>query len=65
MGRDGAVGLKQLRGRGALTIAQDEDSCAVYGMPAEAMRLEAAAFQFTPQQMRGLFSDICNGRALR
>ena len=33
MGRDGALGLKALRDRGHYTIAQDESSCAVYGMP--------------------------------
>ena len=37
MGRDGAAGLRRMRDRGAFTIAQDETSCAVYGMPAAAM----------------------------
>ena len=41
MGRDGAVGLKRMRDRGAFTIAQDEASCAVYGMPAAAMAVGA------------------------
>lgn len=42
MGRDGAAGLLALRRAGALTIAQDEESCVVYGMPREAERLGAA-----------------------
>ena len=41
MGRDGAVGLKRMRERGAFTIAQDEATCAVYGMPAAAMAVGA------------------------
>jgi two-component system chemotaxis response regulator CheB len=45
MGRDGAAGLKRMRDRGALTITQDEATCAVYGMPAAAMALGAAELQ--------------------
>ena len=43
MGRDGARGLKALREAGALTIAQDAGSSAVYGMPKAAVELNAAA----------------------
>ncbi len=42
MGRDGAGGLLQMRKSGAHTIAQDEESCVVYGMPKEAVKLGAA-----------------------
>jgi two-component system, chemotaxis family, protein-glutamate methylesterase/glutaminase len=42
MGRDGARGLKEIRERGGRTIAQNKDSCVVYGMPKEAVRLGAA-----------------------
>jgi len=42
MGDDGARGLRDLREAGAWTIAQDEASCVVYGMPKEAVRLGAA-----------------------
>lgn len=38
MGDDGAIGLKEMREAGALTIGQDEASCVVYGMPKEAMK---------------------------
>ena len=42
MGRDGARGLKQMRERGFHTIAQDQASSAVYGMPKAAVALDAA-----------------------
>jgi two-component system chemotaxis response regulator CheB len=37
MGEDGAAGLLELRRTGALTLAQDEESCVVYGMPRAAV----------------------------
>lgn len=42
MGRDGAEGLLRMRQAGAHTLAQDEASCVVYGMPREAHALGAA-----------------------
>jgi two-component system chemotaxis response regulator CheB len=37
MGKDGALGLKEMRNAGAHTFAQDEKSCVVFGMPKEAI----------------------------
>ena len=42
MGKDGAAGLKALRERGWITLAQDQETCAVYGMPKAAKELDAA-----------------------
>ena len=42
MGDDGARGLKEIRDAGAPTVAQDEKSCVVFGMPKEAIALGAA-----------------------
>ena len=42
MGDDGARGLKEMRETGADTIAQDEESCVVFGMPKEAIKLGGA-----------------------
>jgi len=43
MGRDGALGLKYLRDKGHVTLAQDQASSAVYGMPKAAAELKAAS----------------------
>lgn len=39
MGNDGAEGMKEMKERGAYTIAQDEATCVVFGMPKEAIAL--------------------------
>ena len=56
MGRDGAEELKIMADRGALTIAQDEESCVVFGMPGEAIRLGAARFVFPPHKIAELLA---------
>ncbi len=43
MGDDGARGLKEMKDAGAYTIAQDEESCVVFGMPREAIKLDAVS----------------------
>jgi len=41
MGNDGARGMKLMHTKGARTVAQDEESCVVFGMPMEAIKLGA------------------------
>ena len=41
MGADGALGLKEMQAAGSRTVAQDEASCVVFGMPKEAIKLGA------------------------
>jgi two-component system chemotaxis response regulator CheB len=43
MGNDGAEGLREMNNAGALTIAQDSESCVVFGMPREAIARGAVA----------------------
>jgi two-component system response regulator WspF len=51
MGFDGANGLKILRDKGHITIAQNEQSCVVYGMPKAAIELKAAEYILAPEQI--------------
>jgi two-component system chemotaxis response regulator CheB len=58
MGRDGADGLRRLRDAGALTVAQDEATCIVYGMPREAVRLNAARHVLAPAEIATLLRSL-------
>lgn len=49
MGRDGADDLKLLRSKGAVTIAQDRESSVIFGMPGEAVKIDAADFILPPE----------------
>jgi two-component system chemotaxis response regulator CheB len=51
MGDDGALELKLLKDRGAVTIAQDQSSSVIYGMPGEAAKLVAAGYILPPEQI--------------
>jgi two-component system chemotaxis response regulator CheB len=55
MGDDGAVGLLEMRKAGAQTLAQDEKSCVVYGMPKEANK-RGAVGRFVP--LEGIAREI-------
>lgn len=52
MGRDGAAELKEMRDQGALTIAQDEATSVVHGMPGAAVELGAAMYVLPPEGIR-------------
>lgn len=58
MGRDGADELKSMREKGAVTIAQDEASSIVFGMPAEAVRIGAATHVFSPDQIASFLTKL-------
>jgi two-component system chemotaxis response regulator CheB len=53
MGDDGAQGLLEMKQAGAYTIAQDEKSCVVFGMPKEAIKLNAAEKILALEQIAG------------
>jgi two-component system chemotaxis response regulator CheB len=61
MGKDGAAGLLRMRQKGALTLAQDEATSVVYGMPGEAARIGAAGKILPLGQMaEGLLEAVAN-----
>ncbi|MBE9467472.1 MAG: chemotaxis-specific protein-glutamate methyltransferase CheB [Bacteroidetes bacterium] len=51
MGQDGAKELKLMKDKGSITIAQNEESSAVFGMPGEAIRLNAAMHILSPEEI--------------
>lgn len=58
MGDDGARGLREMHDAGARTIAQDEDSCVVYGMPKEAVKLGAVDEVVPLQRIAGAIQSL-------
>ena len=58
MGADGADGMKSLRRSGARTLAQDEASCVVFGMPREAIRLGGVEFVKPLDEIAGAIVDL-------
>lgn len=53
MGADGAQGMKLMKEHGAATVAQDEDSCVVFGMPKEAIALDCVDHVLPLDQIPG------------
>lgn len=62
MGKDGALGMKELRNRGARTIGQDEKSSIVYGMPKAAYELGAVEYQVPLPRVVSKLDMILNSR---
>jgi two-component system chemotaxis response regulator CheB len=58
MGSDGAEELKFMRENGAVTVAQDEESCVVFGMPERAIELGAAQYILDPDGIAKLLSYL-------
>lgn len=60
MGKDGAQGLLNMRKAGASTVAQDEKTCIVFGMPKEAIDIGAAQVIKPLGQIAQTVLDFCN-----
>lgn len=62
MGRDGADGMRDIAAQGGITIAQNEASCVVYGMPREAVALGAAQHVLALEQIAPTLNAMANKR---
>jgi two-component system chemotaxis response regulator CheB len=58
MGDDGATGLRDLKNAGGVTIAQDEASSVVFGMPAVAIALGIVDYMLPPSQIGPLLNKL-------
>jgi len=65
MGRDGAEGLDAIRRAGGQTIAQDEESCTVYGMPRAAVEIGAADYVVPLRLIGAMLFSLATGRMQR
>jgi two-component system chemotaxis response regulator CheB len=63
MGVDGAEGLLAMKERGAYTIAQDEASCVVFGMPREAIKRGATHKVLPLNRIPEEIRRVLNGNA--
>ena len=61
MGKDGAAELKMLREKGGVTIAQNRESCIVFGMPGEAIRINAADYILDPEEITTVLPKLVYG----
>lgn len=58
MGKDGAEELKLMKDKGAITIAQDKESCVVFGMPGEAINLDGATYVMNPEKISEFLEGV-------
>jgi len=64
MGKDGAAELKQLREKGGVAIVQNRESCIVFGMPGEAVRINAADYILAPEEITTMLIRLANGQQI-
>lgn len=58
MGKDGAEELRQMKAMGNLTLAQNKETCVVFGMPGEAVRLHGASHIFAPHEIGRFLNQL-------
>ncbi len=62
MGDDGAVGLKKMKDKGAITIVQDKDSCTIYGMPQKALSKDNSHIVLDPISIRTILLNLLGNK---
>jgi two-component system, chemotaxis family, protein-glutamate methylesterase/glutaminase len=65
MGRDGAEELRLLKGKGAVTIAQDKESSVVHGMPGEAIKLGGATYILAPEKIPAVLIGLASNKSIK
>jgi two-component system chemotaxis response regulator CheB len=65
MGKDGAQELKELKDRGAITVAQDKQSSVVHGMPGEAIALGGVTSVLPPPEIAAMLCTLAKNDLLR
>ena len=65
MGDDGVIGLKAMRARGSVTVAQSQESCAVYGMPRVAIESGAASVALAPTEIAEAINETIRRGSVR
>ena len=63
MGKDGAAELKLMKDQGAVTVVQDKESAAVFGMPGEAVRLEAARYVLPVDRIAPVLASLVSAKS--
>ncbi|PHS68188.1 MAG: hypothetical protein COB00_07950 [Alcanivorax sp.] len=63
MGEDGAIGAKKIKAKGGHVIAQNEESCVVYGMPRVVIEQGTADAVLSPEDIRTALHRICSTHA--
>ncbi|HEY3309261.1 MAG TPA: CheB methylesterase domain-containing protein [Desulfuromonadaceae bacterium] len=58
MGKDGAEGIQHIKAIGGITMAQDQDSCAIFGMPKAAAETGVVDFVLSPEKMGKKLASI-------
>jgi two-component system chemotaxis response regulator CheB len=58
MGKDGALELRLMKELGAVTIAQDQETSVVHGMPGEAIRLGGATYVLPPEKISMMLTSL-------
>jgi len=62
MGSDGVEELKAMKDSGSMTLAQDEESCVVFGMPGEAVKRNAVSFVLPPHEIAAVINRLAVNR---
>ncbi len=65
MGADGVDGLLRIRQSGGVTIAQDQASCTVFGMPGEAVRRGAASEVLPPERISARLNELVSVKGVQ